>query len=204
MQSYLQILRHILATGVDVDERTGTGAIAVCGYQYRHLMRSGFPLLTTKKIHMKSVIAELLWFLSGNTNVKALQKQGVKIWNDWADEGGELGPVYGAQWRSWRTADGVKIDQIDEAIKALMVEPNSRRILVSAWNVGELQLMRLPPCHLLFQFHSMPMNMDELRLEIYSAGCDDSLSGADRELLLSVAGELGVPTRNLTVQVYQR
>ncbi len=153
MQQYLAFLQHILDHGVDKPDRTGTGIRSVFGYDMRFNLRDGFPLLTTKKVHLKSVIYELLWFLRGDTNVKYLQEHGVRIWNEWADEDGNLGPVYGKQWRSWSTGDGHAVDQIAEVIEQIKQNPNSRRMIVNAWNVGELEKMALPPCHLLFQFY---------------------------------------------------
>lgn len=153
MQQYLDFLRHIQTHGNPKPDRTGTGIKSIFGYQMRFDLQQGFPLVTTKKIHLKSVIHELLWFLKGSTNVKYLQENGVRIWNEWADEQGELGPVYGKQWRYWETADGQVIDQVNQAIELIKRDPNSRRIIVSAWNVGELDKMALPPCHLLFQFY---------------------------------------------------
>ncbi|MEO5703188.1 MAG: thymidylate synthase [Gammaproteobacteria bacterium] len=153
MQQYLQFLRHIRQHGVRKDDRTGTGTLSVFGYQMRFDLAAGFPLVTTKKLHIKSVIHEILWFLSGDTNVKYLNDNGVRIWNEWADENGDLGPVYGAQWRHWETADGRSIDQISELIRQIKTNPNSRRLIVSAWNVGELDKMALPPCHAFFQFY---------------------------------------------------
>lgn len=153
MRQYLDLLQHILDNGVEKGDRTGTGTRSTFGYQMRFDLNQGFPLLTTKKLHMKSIIYELLWFLKGDTNVRYLQEHGVRIWNEWADESGELGPVYGAQWRSWHGADGRTIDQISQAIDLIRKNPDSRRILVSAWNVGELEKMALYPCHALFQFY---------------------------------------------------
>lgn len=153
MQQYLDLLADILEHGVVRPDRTGTGTKSLFGYQMRFNLENGFPLLTTKKLHLKSIIYELIWFLNGDTNVKFLQDHGVRIWNEWADENGDLGPVYGAQWRSWRTADGVIIDQISQLIEQLRSTPHSRRLIISAWNVGELDRMALPPCHALFQFH---------------------------------------------------
>ena len=152
-KQYLELCRHILENGVQKEDRTGTGTISVFGYQMRFDLQEGFPLLTTKKVHLKSIIYELLWFLSGNTNVKYLQENGVRIWNEWADVNGELGPIYGHQWRSWTSADGKTIDQISNLTKEIKTNPNSRRLIVSAWNVGDLDKMALPPCHLLFQFY---------------------------------------------------
>ena len=153
MQPYLQFLRHIREHGTPKGDRTGTGTLSVFGYQMRFNLNDGFPLVTTKKLHLKSVIHEMLWFLSGNTNIKYLNDNGVRIWNEWADENGDLGPVYGAQWRAWKTADGHAIDQISELIEQIKTNPNSRRLIVSAWNVGELDKMALPPCHAFFQFY---------------------------------------------------
>ncbi len=153
MQSYLDLLRHVRDHGVEKADRTGTGTVSLFGHQLRYDLAAGFPLVTTKKIHTKSVIHELLWFLRGDTNVAYLRENGVSIWDEWADERGELGPVYGAQWRSWPTADGRHIDQIAQVLKQLKSDPDSRRIIVSAWNVGELDKMALAPCHALFQFY---------------------------------------------------
>lgn len=153
MQHYLQFLRHIREHGTPKGDRTGTGTLSVFGYQMRFNLNDGFPLVTTKKLHLKSVIHEMLWFLSGDTNVKYLNDNGVRIWNEWADENGDLGPVYGAQWRAWKSADGRSIDQISEMIEQIKTNPNSRRLIVSAWNVGELEKMALPPCHAFFQFY---------------------------------------------------
>lgn len=153
MQQYLNLLGHILENGSEKKDRTGTGTISVFGYQMRFNLQEGFPLLTTKKLHLKSIIHELLWFLSGDTNVKYLNENGVRIWNEWADEEGELGHIYGYQWRSWPGPDGKSHDQINEVIQSLKENPDSRRHIVSAWNVSELDKMALPPCHILFQFH---------------------------------------------------
>lgn len=153
MRQYLELLQHILDTGVRKDDRTGTGTLSVFGYQTRFNLQDGFPLLTTKKLHTKSIIYELLWFLQGNTNVRYLQEHGVRIWNEWADANGDLGPVYGGQWRSWRSADHRTIDQISSLIQQIQINPNSRRLIVSAWNVAEIDRMALPPCHVLFQFY---------------------------------------------------
>ena len=152
MKQYLDLLNHILQTGTPKDDRTGTGTLAVFGYQMRFDLSDGFPIITTKKIHLKSVIHELLWFLAGDSNVRYLQEHGVRIWNEWADENGELGPVYGVQWRSWRGADGQVVDQISRVIEQIRTRPYSRRHIVSAWNPAEVDQMALPPCHLLFQF----------------------------------------------------
>jgi thymidylate synthase len=153
MRQYLDFLRHIRQHGLAKADRTGTGTLSVFGYQMRFDLEEGFPLVTTKKLHLRSIIHELLWFLTGDTNVRYLREHGVSIWDEWADEDGNLGPVYGKQWRSWPTADGRNIDQLSGVIEQLKTNPNSRRILVSAWNVGELDQMALLPCHALFQFH---------------------------------------------------
>jgi thymidylate synthase len=153
MRQYLDFLRHIRVRGARKDDRTGTGTLSVFGYQMRFDLNDGFPLVTTKKLHLRSIIYELLWFLKGETNIKFLKEHDVSIWDEWADAQGDLGPVYGKQWRSWPTADGRHIDQLSQAVQALKTNPNSRRILVSAWNVGELEKMALLPCHALFQFY---------------------------------------------------
>jgi len=153
MNVYLDLLRHVLENGVDRDDRTGIGTRSVFGYQFRCDLAEGFPLLTTKKVHLKAVIHELLWFLSGDTNIAYLREHNVRIWDEWADAHGELGPVYGRQWRSWPTPDGGHVDQIAELLAQLRETPHSRRLLVCAWNVGELERMALPPCHTLFQFY---------------------------------------------------
>jgi thymidylate synthase len=153
MLQYLDFLRHIREHGAAKDDRTGTGTMSVFGYQMRFDLSAGFPLVTTKKLHLRSIVYELLWFLRGDTNVKYLREHGVSIWDEWADENGELGPVYGKQWRSWPTQDGRHIDQLAQVVEQLKSNPNSRRILVSAWNVGELDRMALLPCHAMFQFH---------------------------------------------------
>jgi thymidylate synthase len=153
MRQYHNLLEHILSSGVGKDDRTGTGTISCFGYQMRFDLAKGFPLVTTKKVHIKSIIYELLWFLQGNTNIAYLKENGVSIWDEWADENGELGPVYGKQWRSWPGQDGETIDQIKEAINLLLTNPDSRRIIVSAWNVSDLPKMALMPCHTLFQFY---------------------------------------------------
>ena len=153
MDAYLDLMRHILKEGADKGDRTGTGTKSVFGYQMRFDLADGFPMVTTKKLHLPSIVHELLWFLKGDTNVRYLQENGVRIWNEWADENGDLGPVYGKQWRKWEAMDGRIIDQVQQAIEAIKTNPNSRRIIVSAWNVGELDEMALMPCHAFFQFH---------------------------------------------------
>ncbi len=154
MQQYLHLLQHILDTGADKSDRTGTGTRSVFGYQMRFDLNEGFPLVTTKKCHLKSIIYELLWFLNGDTNIGYLKEHNVKIWDEWADENGDLGPVYGKQWRSWEGAYGVEIDQVKEVIQQLKNNPDSRRIIISAWNVADLPKMHLMPCHCLFQFYT--------------------------------------------------
>ncbi len=157
MKQYLDLLKHVMEQGTEKSDRTGTGTKSVFGYQMRFNLEDGFPLLTTKKLHTKSIIHELLWFLKGETNIKYLKENGVSIWNDWADENGELGPVYGSQWRSWKTVDGRMIDQISNVINQIKTKPDSRRLIVSAWNVGEIDRMKLPPCHAFFQFYVEPI-----------------------------------------------
>ena len=156
MQQYLDLLQHILDTGVQKHDRTGTGTISCFGYQMRFDLQKGFPLVTTKKVHTKSIIHELLWFLKGETNIEYLKENNVGIWNEWADENGELGPVYGKQWRSWEGKDGQVVDQIAELVKQIKSNPDSRRLIVSAWNVTDLAEMALMPCHTLFQFYTSP------------------------------------------------
>ena len=153
MKQYLDLMRHVVDNGVDKEDRTGTGTRSVFGYQMRFDLQQGFPLLTTKKLHLRSILHELLWFLSGETNIKYLKDNGVSIWDEWADENGDLGPVYGSQWRSWPGPDGEPIDQISKLIEQIQHNPDSRRLIVSAWNVAEVDNMALPPCHLLFQFY---------------------------------------------------
>ncbi len=169
MKVYLDLLRHILDNGVSKSDRTGVGTKSVFGYQMRFDLAEGFPLLTTKKLHLKSIIYELLWFLRGDTNVGYLQENGVRIWNAWADENGDLGPVYGAQWRSWKCADGSTIDQIKMAVDTIKSNPDSRRIIVNAWNVGELHKMALSPCHCLFQFY---VAEGKLSCQLYQRSAD--------------------------------
>ena len=153
MKQYHDLMRHVLEQGATKTDRTGTGTISVFGYQMRYNLQHGFPMLTTKKIHLKSILHELLWFLKGDTNIKYLKDNGVSIWDEWADENGNLGPVYGSQWRSWPTADGRHIDQITQVVNQIKNNPDSRRMIVSAWNVGEIDKMKLPPCHAFFQFY---------------------------------------------------
>jgi thymidylate synthase len=153
MEQYLQLMRHVKEHGVRKQDRTGTGTLSVFGYQMRFDLNAGFPLVTTKKLHVKSIIHELLWFLRGETNIRYLKDNGVTIWDEWADENGELGPVYGAQWRAWRGADGRSFDQIARVVEGIRSNPDSRRLIVSAWNVGELDRMALAPCHAFFQFY---------------------------------------------------
>lgn len=172
MQQYLNLLREIIDHGTLKTDRTGTGTKSIFGHQMRFPMSEGFPLLTTKKLHLKSIIYELLWFLQGNTNVRWLQERGVRIWNEWADENGELGPVYGHQWRSWPDYDGGTIDQIAQAVELIKHNPDSRRIIVSAWNVAEVKDMALPPCHLLFQFYVAD---GKLSLQLYQRSADTFL-----------------------------
>lgn len=169
MKQYLTLLQHILDNGVERTDRTGTGTIGVFGYQTRYDLADGFPLLTTKKVHLKSIIYELLWFLRGDTNVRYLQEHGVRIWNEWADADGELGPVYGHQWRSWPDGNGGTIDQIAQVVEQIRSNPNSRRLLVSAWNVAEVERMHLPPCHTLFQFYVAD---GRLSLQLYQRSAD--------------------------------
>ncbi len=153
MKQYLDLMRHVRDNGTKKEDRTGTGTVSVFGHQMRFDLSEGFPMVTTKKCHLKSIIHELLWFLSGDTNIKYLQENGVRIWNEWADEDGNLGPVYGYQWRNWPAANGEHIDQIAQVIDQIKNNPDSRRIIVSAWNVGEIENMALPPCHMMFQFY---------------------------------------------------
>ena len=169
MIQYLDLCRRVLAEGVQKTDRTGTGTISVFGHQMRFHMADGFPLLTTKKLHLKSIIYELLWFLQGDTNVKYLQEHGVRIWNEWADENGDLGPVYGHQWRSWPDYRGGTIDQISQVVDMIRKTPDSRRLIVSAWNVAEVDTMALPPCHTLFQFYVAD---GKLSLQLYQRSAD--------------------------------
>jgi thymidylate synthase len=169
MRQYLDLLQRVLDQGVAKPDRTGTGTLSVFGHQMRFDLGAGFPLLTTKKVHLRSIVYELLWFLRGDSNVAYLHDHGVTIWDEWADEGGELGPVYGVQWRSWPAPDGRRIDQVSELVEAIRRDPHSRRHLVSAWNVGELERMALPPCHVLFQFWS---DGERLSCQLYQRSAD--------------------------------
>ncbi|MBQ8889839.1 MAG: thymidylate synthase [Bacteroidaceae bacterium] len=172
MKQYLDLLKRITTEGVKKEDRTGTGTISVFGHQMRFNLEDGFPLLTTKKLHLKSIIYELLWFLKGDTNVKYLQENGVRIWNEWADENGDLGHIYGYQWRSWPDYNGGHIDQISEVIETIKNNPNSRRIIVNAWNVADLDNMNLPPCHMFFQFYVAD---GKLSLQMYQRSADTFL-----------------------------
>jgi thymidylate synthase len=169
MKQYLELLRHVRTHGVNKDDRTGTGTISVFGYQMRFDLSEGFPALTTKKLHFRSIIGELLWFLKGDTNIHSLNENGVSIWDEWADEDGNLGPIYGHQWRSWPTADGRHVDQITQVLEQIRSNPSSRRHIVSAWNVGEIGKMALPPCHTLFQFYVVD---GRLSCQLYQRSAD--------------------------------
>ena len=169
MKQYLDLIQRVLNEGIQKEDRTGTGTLSVFGHQMRFNLEEGFPLLTTKKLHLKSIIYELLWFLRGETNIKYLQEHGVSIWNDWADANGDLGHIYGYQWRSWPDYDGGAIDQISEAVETIKLNPDSRRIIVSAWNVADLKNMALPPCHALFQFY---VANGKLSLQLYQRSAD--------------------------------
>lgn len=169
MKQYLELLDHVLNNGTKKSDRTGTGTISVFGYQMRFNLEEGFPLMTTKKLHLKSILHELLWFISGDTNIKYLKDNDVKIWDEWADENDNLGPVYGYQWRSWPAADGRKIDQLSNVISSIKTTPDSRRHIVNTWNVGEIEKMALPPCHILFQFY---VAEGKLSCQMYQRSCD--------------------------------
>jgi thymidylate synthase len=169
MRQYLDLMRHVRDNGTVKGDRTGTGTVSVFGHQMRFDLSEGFPLVTTKKLHLRSIIHELLWFLTGDSNIRYLKENGVSIWDDWANEDGDLGPVYGVQWRSWPTPDGRNVDQISQIMKQLKETPDSRRILLSAWNVGEIENMALPPCHCLFQFYVAD---GKLSCQLYQRSCD--------------------------------
>jgi thymidylate synthase len=169
MKQYLDLMQYIVDHGVEKSDRTGVGTRSVFGYQMRFNLKDGFPIITTKKLHLRSIIYELIWFLRGETNVQYLQENGVRIWNEWADENGELGPVYGSQWRSWRTPDQGSVDQISNLIEEISNNPNSRRLIVSAWNVADIDKMALPPCHLLFQFYVVNQS---LSCQLYQRSAD--------------------------------
>ena len=169
MQQYLDLMRHVRDHGVRKEDRTGTGTLSVFGYQMRFDLQQGFPLVTTKKLHLRSIIHELLWFLKGETNIRYLKENGVSIWDEWADAEGNLGPVYGSQWRSWPAADGRQIDQISDVIEQIKTNPDSRRLIVSAWNVGEIEHMALPPCHAFFQFY---VAQGRLSCQLYQRSAD--------------------------------
>jgi len=178
MKQYLDLMQHVYENGAEKQDRTGTGTRSVFGYQMRFNLKEGFPLVTTKKVHLRSIIHELIWFLKGDTNIRYLKENGVSIWDEWADENGNLGPVYGSQWRSWPTAGGQHIDQIKQVLDQLQNNPDSRRIIVSAWNVGEIAHMALPPCHALFQFYVAPPNAEkgetkpQLSCQLYQRSAD--------------------------------
>ncbi len=169
MRQYLELMQHVINHGHQKSDRTGTGTLSVFGYQMRFNLADGFPLVTTKKCHLKSIIHELLWFLQGDTNIGYLREKGVSIWDEWADTNGDLGPIYGHQWRSWTTADGQHIDQLKQVIEQIKSTPDSRRMLVSSWNVGDLQKMRLPPCHAFFQFYVAD---NRLSCQLYQRSAD--------------------------------
>jgi len=219
MKQYLALMQHALEQGTPKGDRTGTGTLSVFGYQMRFNLQDGFPLVTTKKCHLRSIIHELLWFLNGDTNISYLKENNVSIWDEWADENGDLGPVYGKQWRSWQAADGRQIDQLSKVIEQLKNDPDSRRIIVSAWNVGELDDMALVPCHSFFQFYTRKMSYDE-RLAWVKENCwesydawteatNEALSMQDidhsqaADELVAWVGEIA-PERILSCQLYQR
>jgi thymidylate synthase len=181
VRQYLDLMEHVLADGVEKHDRTGTGTLSVFGYQMRFDLTQGFPLLTTKKLHVKSIIYELLWFMAGDTNVKYLNDHGVRIWDEWADEHGDLGPVYGRQWRSWPARDGQTIDQIANVVAAIRRNPDSRRLIVTAWNPADVDKMALPPCHCLFQFY---VANGRLSCQLYQRSADIFSRGAVQHCLL--------------------
>lgn len=215
MEQYQDALRHVLTKGRVVSDRTGTGALSTFGYQMRFNLKTGFPLVTTKKVHLRSIIHELLWFLKGDTNVKYLRDNKVTIWDEWADENGDLGPVYGKQWRSWTAysenssgfIEGREVDQIADVMNSLATNPDSRRHIVCAWNVGELEQMALPPCHCLFQFYAEPLNQKE-RMDIFEEGWDlqDALVNWEVNDILIKDGldAYSIPKYRLSCQLYQR
>lgn len=169
MHQYIDLLKNVMNNGTEKSDRTGTGTRSIFGYQMRFDLQEGFPLLTTKKLHTRSIFYELLWFIRGETNIQYLKDNGVTIWDDWADENGELGPVYGSQWRAWKTADGKHIDQLSDIISQIKKNPDSRRLIISAWNVGEIDKMKLPPCHALFQFY---VSEGKLSCQLYQRSAD--------------------------------
>lgn len=202
MKQYLELCQHVLDTGTVKQDRTGTGTTSVFGHQMRFDLNKGFPLLTTKKLHFKSIVTELLWILNGDTNIKFLNDNGVRIWNEWADENGDLNRVYGAQWRNWRGADGVFIDQVSVAIDQLKNNPDSRRIIVNSWNVAELDNMALPPCHMTYQFYTRELTYDE-RMRILMEGFTN-ISIVNPEIGEELLTAHNIPVRQLSCQLYQR
>ena len=204
MIQYHNLLRCILDEGVTKDDRTGTGTRSVFGHQMRFDLSEGFPLVTTKKLHLRSIIHELLWFLAGDTNVRYLRENGVTIWDEWCDENGDLGPVYGKQWRSWSCPDGSVIDQIANVLDQLRTNPDSRRMMVSAWNPADVPNMALPPCHCLFQFYTVQMSLDE-RVEWLDEQAGKAVIGSNNaDFRHRVLDAEGVPRRKLSCQLYQR
>ena len=215
MQNYLDLLKHIQDNGTDKTDRTGTGTRSVFGYQLRYDLSKGFPLVTTKKVHLKSIIYELLWFIKGDTNTKYLTDNGVSIWNEWADENGDLGPVYGAQWRSWTGANGKVVDQFSEVIEQIKKNPDSRRLIVSAWNASEIPNMALAPCHCLFQFYVTELSIDEVIEIIEEKGLYNKYISELNDCGLTSQNEFnqwrdnwkkehGIPKYKLSCQLYQR
>ncbi len=202
MQQYLKLLEHIMDTGVDNEDRTGTGTRSIFGYQMRFNLADGFPLVTTKKCHLKSIVYELLWFLMGDTNIAYLKEQNVKIWDGWADENGNLGPVYGKQWRSWEGANGKTFDQVTEITNRLKTNPDCRRLIISAWNVAELSEMKLMPCHCLFQFKSYVMNLSQRR-KAWAKRNGKDVSWVEKMDHVDL-DNAGAPTRVTHCQLYQR